>query len=124
MFTQTWPAPGVPLVTGAGLGDAFLPKIPLSGFFAVGLGTGVGVATVTGEVADTCAYEVASTVNCFVLATAESDECSSKGASRAIPVLNRGSEPSLEAVWFNPRKKGGQFCKETDRPGKPETYFR
>ena len=51
MFTQTWPAPGVPLVTGAGLGDAFLPKIPLSGFFAVGLGTGVGVATVTGEVA-------------------------------------------------------------------------
>jgi len=51
VFTQTWPAPGVPLVTGAGLGDAFLPKIPLSGFFAVGLGTGVGVATVTGEVA-------------------------------------------------------------------------
>ena len=51
MFTQTWPAPGVPLVAGAGLGDAFLPKIPLSGFFAVGLGTGVGVAAVTGEVA-------------------------------------------------------------------------
>jgi hypothetical protein len=38
-------------VTGAGLGDAFLPKMPLSGFLAVGLGTGVGVATVTGEVA-------------------------------------------------------------------------
>jgi hypothetical protein len=51
VLTQTWPAPGVPLVTGAGLGDAFFPKIPLSGFFAVGLGTGVGVATVTGEVA-------------------------------------------------------------------------
>lgn len=48
MFTQTWPAPGVPEVT-AGLGDAFLPKIPLSGFVALGLG--VGVATVTGEVA-------------------------------------------------------------------------
>jgi hypothetical protein len=51
VFTQTWPAPGVPLVTGAGLGDAFLPKIPLSGFCAVGLGTGVGVATLTGEAA-------------------------------------------------------------------------
>jgi len=38
-------------VTGAGLGDAFLPKILLSGLFAVGLGTGEGVATVTGEAA-------------------------------------------------------------------------
>jgi hypothetical protein len=51
VFTQTWPAPGVPLVAGAGLGDAFLPKIPLSGLFAVGLATGVGVATETGEAA-------------------------------------------------------------------------
>lgn len=51
MFTQTWPAPGVPLVTGAGLGDAFLPKRLLIGFFAVGLGAGVGLATATGEVA-------------------------------------------------------------------------
>jgi hypothetical protein len=51
VFTQTWPAPGVPLVTGAGLGDAFLPKIPPSGLFAVGLGTGVGVAAETGEAA-------------------------------------------------------------------------
>jgi hypothetical protein len=56
VFTQTWPAPGVPLVTGAGQGDAFLPKIPLSGFFAVGLGTGVGVATVTGEVAGSALF--------------------------------------------------------------------
>jgi hypothetical protein len=51
VLTQTWPAPGVPLVTGAGLGDAFLPKIPLSGLFAVGLGTGVGVATLSAEAA-------------------------------------------------------------------------
>lgn len=41
----------MPLVTGAGLGDAFLPKTALSGFCAVALGTGVGVATVTGEAA-------------------------------------------------------------------------
>ena len=38
-------------MTGAGLGDAFLPKILLSGLFAVGLETGEGVATVTGEAA-------------------------------------------------------------------------
>ncbi len=40
-------------MTGAGLGEAFLPKIPLRGFLALALGTGVevGVATVTGEAA-------------------------------------------------------------------------
>jgi hypothetical protein len=38
-------------VTGAGVGEAFLPKIPLKGFLALALGTGVGVATVTGEAA-------------------------------------------------------------------------
>jgi hypothetical protein len=49
VFTQTWPAPGDP--AGAGLGEAFLPKRPLSGPLALALGAGVGLATETGDAA-------------------------------------------------------------------------